>query len=47
MKLGLSKDEVKLVPFQMGWKAEFEKVKAALIEHTNLESTQIDTWNSS
>ena len=42
MKLGLTKDEVVLVPFQTEWKAEFEKVKAALIEHTTLQATQIE-----
>lgn len=42
LKLGLKKDEVKLVPFQTDWKAEFEKVKAALIEHTSLQLEQIE-----
>ena len=42
MKLGLSRDEVVLVPFQTQWKAEFEKVKAALIKHTTLQATQIE-----
>ena len=42
MKLGLNNDEVELVPFQTEWKAEFEKVKAALIEHTTLQPVQIE-----
>ena len=42
MKLGLKKDEVVLVPFQTDWKDEFEKVKAALIEHTTLQPMQIE-----
>ena len=42
MKLGLTKDEVVLVPFQTEWKSEFEKVKAVLIEYTTLQATQIE-----
>ena len=42
MKLGLSKDEVVLVPFQTEWKTEFKKVKAALIEQTTLQAIQIE-----
>ena len=42
MNLGLTKDEVVLVPFQTEWKSEFEKVKEALIEHTTLQATQIE-----
>ena len=42
MKLGLSKDEVVLVPFQTEWKAEFDKVKEELIKHTTLQATQIE-----
>ena len=41
MKLGLTKDEVKLVPYDDEWKNEFLSVKRELIKHTDLDSVCI------
>ena len=42
MELGLFKDEVKIVPYEEGWKSEFLKVKKDLMEHVNLKAKQIE-----
>lgn len=42
MKLGLKKDEVILVPHEAGWKREFIMTKEKILEHTNLQSYQIE-----
>jgi len=42
MQLGLFKDEVKIVPYEEGWKSEFIKVKNDLMEHGNLKDKQIE-----
>ena len=42
MKLGLANDEVAIVPYTSQWKGEFIKVKAALIENSNLQPYQIE-----
>lgn len=41
MKLGLTKDEVKLVPYDNEWENEFLRVKKEIIKHTNLNDTSI------
>ena len=41
LKLGLTKDEVKLVPYDDKWKNEFLRVKGEIIKHTNLDSVCI------
>lgn len=42
MKLGLKKDEVILVPHEAGWKREFNATKENILQHTNLQSDQIE-----
>ncbi|CEG27066.1 GrpB family protein [Bacillus sp. B-jedd] len=42
MKLGLRKDEVRLVEYNPEWAAEFAKVKEELRASTNLEEFQIE-----
>lgn len=42
MKLGLKKHEVLLVPYDMDWKIEFNTVKEKILEHTNLQSYQVE-----
>lgn len=42
MKLGLKKNEVVLVPYEAGWKSEFADTKKKIMEHTNLQSYQIE-----
>lgn len=42
MKLGLKKNEVVLVPYEAGWKREFADTKKKIMEHTNLQSYQIE-----
>ncbi|MGA4517974.1 GrpB family protein [Solibacillus silvestris] len=42
MKLGLKKNEVVLVPYEAGWKMEFADTKKKIMEHTNLQSYQIE-----
>ena len=42
MSLGLANDEVAIVPYTSQWKDEFIKVKAALIESSNLKPHQIE-----
>lgn len=41
MKLGLSKDEVRLVPYDNEWKNEFLRMKREIINHTNLNDACI------
>ena len=41
MKLGLTKDEVKLVPYDNEWENEFLRVKQEIIKHTNLNDASI------
>ena len=41
LNLGLTKDEVKLVPYDDKWKNEFLRVKGEIIKHTNLDSVCI------
>jgi GrpB-like predicted nucleotidyltransferase (UPF0157 family) len=41
LKLGLTKDEVKLVPYDNEWKNEFLRVKNEILKHTNLNSVCI------
>ena len=41
MELGLTKDELKLVPYDNEWKNEFLRVKQEIIKHTNLEDALI------
>ena len=41
MKLGLTNDEVKLVPYDNEWKNEFLRVKQEIINHTNLNHESI------
>jgi len=41
LKLGLTKDEVKLVPYDNEWKKEFLRVKKEIIKHTNLNDASI------
>lgn len=42
MKLGLKNDEVVIVPYEKGWKEEFDKVKQEIMFYTKLPSTQIE-----
>ena len=41
MKLGLTKDEVKLVPYDNEWEDEFLRVKKEIINQTNLNDASI------
>ena len=41
LKLGLTKDEVKLVPYDDEWKNEFLMVKKEILQHTNLIDANI------
>jgi len=41
LKLGLTNDEVKLVPYDNEWKNEFLRVKQEIINHTNLNHESI------
>lgn len=41
LKLGLTKDEVKLVPYDNEWKNEFLRVRKEIINQTNLNDTCI------
>jgi GrpB-like predicted nucleotidyltransferase (UPF0157 family) len=41
LKLGLTKDEVKLVPYDNEWENEFLRVKKEIIKHTNLNDASI------
>ncbi|TQR20649.1 GrpB family protein [Psychrobacillus vulpis] len=42
MKLGLSRDEVKLVPFTVEWSNEFQRVKENILSHMDIESHRIE-----
>lgn len=42
MKLGLGRNEVRIVDYNSSWKAEFEKVKKDLLESTGLEGKRIE-----
>lgn len=42
MKLGLEHNEVRIVDYDSGWKAEFERVKKDLMESTGLEEKRIE-----
>ncbi|AWE07675.1 GrpB family protein [Lysinibacillus sp. 2017] len=42
MRLGLKNGEVKLVPYEENWKDDFNIVKMALLEGTNLREFQIE-----
>lgn len=42
MCIGLTNDEVTLVPYTEKWKVEFMKIKEVLIENTNLQLEQIE-----
>jgi GrpB-like predicted nucleotidyltransferase (UPF0157 family) len=42
LKLGLTKDEVKLVPFDEEWESEFLRVKKEILNHTQVESERIE-----
>ncbi|WP_059174074.1 GrpB family protein [Bacillus sp. FJAT-27445] len=42
MKLGLESNEVRVVPYNPGWKQECAKVKEDLLQHTNLLDHQIE-----
>lgn len=42
VKLGLKSDEVVLVPHEAGWKKEFTVTKEKIMEHTKLQSHQIE-----
>jgi GrpB-like predicted nucleotidyltransferase (UPF0157 family) len=41
LKLGLTRDEVKLVPYDEEWKSEFALVKQDIRNHTNLDGDHI------
>lgn len=41
LKLGLSKDEVKLVPYDEEWKSEYVRVKQEIRNHTNIDGDHI------
>ncbi|PUB11162.1 GrpB protein [Paenisporosarcina sp. OV554] len=41
MKLGLTRDEVKLVPYDVEWKSEFDLVKQEIRNHTNIDGDHI------
>lgn len=42
MKLGLGRNEVRIVDYNSDWKAEFERVKKDLMESTGLEGKRIE-----
>ncbi|WP_397537757.1 GrpB family protein [Rummeliibacillus pycnus] len=42
MKLGLGKNEVKIVPYEIEWKDEFSRVKKDILLHTNVNENQIE-----
>ncbi|MFJ8262586.1 GrpB family protein [Rummeliibacillus sp. NPDC094406] len=42
MKLGLGKNEVKIVPYEIEWKDEFTRVKKEILLHTNVNENQIE-----
>lgn len=42
MKLGLAKDEVKLMPYISEWNLEFLRVKQEVIDATNIEENRIE-----
>ncbi|GGD20170.1 GrpB family protein [Pontibacillus salipaludis] len=42
MRLGLAKDEVKIVPHTKEWKTEFNNVHACLVKNTGLEGVRIE-----
>ncbi|MGG0658584.1 GrpB family protein [Rummeliibacillus pycnus] len=42
MKLGLGKNEVKIVPYEIEWKDEFARVKKEILLHTNINENQIE-----
>ncbi|QBP43058.1 GrpB family protein [Paenisporosarcina antarctica] len=41
MKLGLKRDEVKLVPYDIEWKNEFLRVKQEILNHINVDDEMI------
>lgn len=41
LKLGLTRDEVKLVPYDVEWKSEFDLVKQEIRNHTNIVGDHI------
>ena len=41
LKLGLKRDEVKLVPYDVEWKSEFDLVKQEIRNHTNIDGDHI------
>ncbi len=41
LKLGLTRDEVKLVPYDVEWKSEFDLVKQEIRNHTNIDGDNI------
>lgn len=42
MKLGLGRNEVRIVDYNSDWKAEFERIKKDLMESTGLEGKRIE-----
>lgn len=42
MKLGLGLNEVRIIDYNSGWKAEFERVKKNFMESTGLEGKRIE-----
>ena len=42
MELGLKKDEVKIVPYDVNWKGEFERVKESVLHVLNVHESQIE-----
>ncbi|MER2126095.1 GrpB family protein [Solibacillus sp.] len=42
MKLGVSKDEVILVPYDQRWKKEFMRIQDILVHNTPLQPHQIE-----
>ncbi|WP_019415122.1 GrpB family protein [Paenisporosarcina sp. TG20] len=42
MKLGLKKDEVRLVDFTSEWNEEFNRIKMEIIDNTNLDGKRIE-----
>ncbi|MEO4052183.1 GrpB family protein [Solibacillus sp. CAU 1738] len=42
MELGLTKDEVKIVPYNAEWKNEFDRIKVAILQTTNINDNQIE-----